>query len=277
MIDLHLHTTASDGRLTPTQLVSRVAAAGITIMSVTDHDTVAGLPEARRAADAAAITLIDGIEMTAVHEGRDRHILGYFFDVADTTLASFLAAQRERRVERVREIGERLAALGAAVDVTALLATAARAPGTSVGRPVLARALVAADHVASVQDAFDRYLATGRPAFVPRVGPTPHDVLHVIQGARGIASLAHPGVTRQPEVMRALLGAGLDAIEVHHSDHSPETRQDLHAFATRHALLATGGSDFHGDEDRQRPLGVVALPAVDFARLEASVRARHAQ
>ena len=277
MIDLHMHTTASDGRLAPGELVSRVAAAGIRIMSLTDHDTVAGLPDVRRAADAAGITVVDGIEITAVHEGRDIHILGYFVDVSDQGLARFLQAQRARRVERVDEIAARLAALGAGIDVTALIATAARTAGTSVGRPVIARALIAAGHAASMQDAFDRYLGQGRPAFVPRVGPSPLDVLNMIHSARGIASMAHPGVTKQPAVMRALVKAGLDAIEVHHSDHILELRHELHMYATRHGLLETGGSDFHGDEDRDRPLGGVTLPAADFSRLEAAAHARRPQ
>jgi predicted metal-dependent phosphoesterase TrpH len=276
MIDLHMHTTASDGRLTPAELVSRAARVGITIMSVTDHDTVAGLSEVRRAAEASSLTVVDGIEITAVHDGRDIHILGYFLDVADTRLASFLEAQRRRRVERIQEIGGRLQALGVAVDVGALLTSAAHVPGTSVGRPAIARALVAAGHVGSAQEAFDRYLAAGRPAFVPRIGPSPLDVLQIIQAARGIASLAHPGVTRKPEVLESLVSAGLDAIEVHHSDHPPELRQELHMFAARHGLLETGGSDFHGDEDRKRPLGAVTLPAAAFARLEAAARTRRA-
>lgn len=275
MIDLHMHTTASDGRLTPVELVSRVVAAGIRIMSVTDHDTVAGLPEVRRSADVAGITMVDGIEITAVHHNRDIHILGYFVDVSDAGLAAFLRSQRTRRVERVREIAARLLALGAAIDVTALVSTAAQTPGTSVGRPMIARALINAGHAVSMQDAFDRYLAMGRPAFVPRVGPSPVDVLNMIHSAHGIASMAHPGVTKQPDVMRTLVSAGLDAIEVHHSDHTVELRHELHAFAARHALLETGGSDFHGDEDRDRPLGGVTLPAADFSRLEAAAHARH--
>ncbi len=277
MIDLHLHTTASDGRLAPAELVRRAVAAGITIMSVTDHDTVAGLPDAHKAAQAGGVRVVDGIEITAVQDGRDVHILGYFVDVNDERLAGFLQAQRLRRVERVQQIAARLATLGAAIDVTALLSTAGRMPGTSVGRPAIARELVAGGHAASVQDAFDRYLAAGRPAFVPRVGPSPSEVVDLIHSSHGIASMAHPGVTKRPEIMRTLVKAGLDAIEVHHSEHPPELRLELHRFATRHALLETGGSDFHGDEDRDRPLGGVTLPAADFSRLEgaASNRARH--
>lgn len=274
MIDLHLHTNASDGRYAPADLVRRVAAAGITIMSVTDHDTVAGLPEVRRSAAALAIEVVDGIEITAVHEGRDVHILGYFIATSGPALAEFLLAQRGRRVERVREISTRLAVLGAPVDVDALLRIAAERPNASVGRPVIARGLVDAGHATSIQDAFDRFLAVGRPAFVPRVGHSPRDVLEVIHRAAGIASMAHPGVTRQPAVMVSLVDAGLDAIEVYHSDHSLETQQDLRSFAAQHNLLVTGGSDYHGDDGRDRPLGVMTLPASEFERLRAAGASR---
>ena len=274
MIDLHLHTTASDGRLSPTELVRRVAAAGIQVMSVTDHDTVASLSETRNTAEAANITFVDGIELTAVHLGRDIHILGYFIDVADETLTTFLQRQRDLRTARVREIGDRLAAIGVPIDVEALLAKVAARPGSSAGRPQVARALVKAGHALSSQDAFDRFLGTGQAAFVPRVGPTAFEVVEMIHHVGGLASMAHPGVTKQPPLMAALAAAGLDAIEVYHSDHSVETRRSLQDFVATHRLLATGGSDFHGDGDRDRPLGGISLPAADFARLETAARKR---
>ena len=277
MIDLHLHTTASDGRLPPRTLVRRAAGAGIRVMSVTDHDSVAGLEDARQTAEAAGITFVDGIELTAVHLGRDVHILAYFIDTTDQTLLEFLQRQRDRRTDRLREIGERLAALGAPVDVEAILGKVASHPGSSAGRPFIARALVQAGHATSSQDAFDRFLSTGQPAFVPRVGPSPIEVVELVHRVRGLASMAHPGVTKQPPLMTALVDAGLDAIEVYHSDHTLEIRRDLQAFVSKYRLLTTGGSDFHGDEDRNRIIGAVTLPQADFARLESTARERRAQ
>jgi 3',5'-nucleoside bisphosphate phosphatase len=271
LIDLHLHTTASDGRLAPAELVARAGAAGITAMSVTDHDTVAGLAEARQAASEHGIEFVDGIEITAVYLGRDVHLLGYFFRPSDESLTTFLASMRMRRVERVREIGARLATLGVPIDVDALLEVATRSPGVSVGRPAIARALIDAGHVASMQEAFDRYLATGQAAFVPRVGCKPEEVVDVIHRAGGVASMAHPGVTKQPTVLASLVTRGLDALEAYHSDHLSPTRDDLLTFARTHHLLVTGGSDFHGDDSRHRPLGGVALPASEFGRLKAAV------
>lgn len=271
MIDLHLHTTASDGRLEPRALVARAAAAGATAISVTDHDTVAGLEEARREAESRNVEFIDGIEVTSVHEGRDVHILGYFIDPRSPALETFLREQRAVRVARVREIGARLARLGVRLDIEALLGKAAERPGASIGRPVVARAMVRAGHASSVEDAFDRFLGTGRPAFVPRPGRTPAEVVQQIHLAGGIASMAHPGLTGKPAVMRALASVGLDAVEVFHPDHPPDVQHALEAFAARRGLLVTGGSDFHGDDDRRdRRLGHPALPPPYFERLRAA-------
>lgn len=277
MIDLHLHTTASDGRLSPAQLVARVGAAGITTMSVTDHDTVAGLAEVGTAASTIGIRLVPGIEITSVADGRDVHMLGYFFDPTSADLLTFLEGQRALRVSRVREIGARLAGLGMPIDVEALVTTAATRPGTSVGRPQIARAMVAAGHVASVQDAFERWLATGLPGFVPRTGPSPAAVVDVIHAAGGVASMAHPAVTKRDDLIRPLADHGLDAIEVYHSDHQPEDVQEYRSLSQRLGILVSGGSDFHGEDPaaladrgraRRNTLGAVMLPPDDFAALE---------
>jgi 3',5'-nucleoside bisphosphate phosphatase len=274
LIDLHLHTTASDGRLSPVDLVRQVAAAGITIMSVTDHDTVAGLSEVGLHAEQAGIELVPGIEVTSIFAERDVHLLGYFFDPGDEALSAFLALQRSRRLARVQEIVARLAALDLHIDLDLALEAAANRPGASVGRPVVARALIAAGHAVDMQDAFERLLGFGRPAFVPRVGPTPRQVFDVVHGAGGLVSMAHPGIGKQPSLMMTLVRAGIDAIEVYHSDHTPLTEHELRGFADDHDLLVTGGSDFHGDDGRHRPLGGVALPAADFDRLRATVATR---
>jgi hypothetical protein len=277
VIDLHLHTTASDGRLRPADLVWRAAAAGVTVLSVTDHDTLAGLAEARSASAAAGVDLIDGIEVTAVHDGRDVHVLGYFAAAPGEALDSFLEAQRANRVERVREMGARLASLGAAIDVDALLEDAVTRPDRAVGRPALARALVDAGHAASIADAFDRFLALGRPAFVPRTGHTPGEVVVVIQRAGGVASMAHPGATREPVVLASLVEEGIDAVEVYHPDHPPDAERELRALATARGLLMTGGSDFHGEDGRDRQPGCVALPQADLERLRDALTHRQAR
>jgi predicted metal-dependent phosphoesterase TrpH len=263
-----MHTTASDGRLSPSALVARARAVGLTTISVTDHDTVAALAEVRQHTEAAGMTLVQGIEVTSVYRGRDVHILGYFFDESDAEFAAFLTVQRSHRVERVRQIAAALDRLGKVIDLEAVMREVADIPGASVGRPAIARALVRAGHVSSMQDAFDRFLGSGRAAFVPRVGPSPAEVIAAIHAAGGVASMAHPGVTRQPTLVRPMAEAGLDAIEAYHTDHTPDMRDDALALAHRFNLLVSGGSDYHGDDER-RPIGIVTLPASDFEALAA--------
>ena len=273
MIDLHLHTTASDGLLTPARLVARAADAGLTVISVTDHDTVAGLPEARAAAAARAVRLIDGIEITAVEGTRDVHMLAYFFDPDAPSLVEFLAAQRVDRVRRVEEMVARLKALGAPVDCADLLDTAAREPGRSIGRPQIANALVAAGFAEDRDDAFDRLLGDDCPAYVPRRGATPGDVIDIVGGAGGLVSLAHPGLLRQDAIIPRLAAAGLAAIEVCHSDHDAADERRYRDMAASLGLAVTGGSDFHGDGAHRRAvIGGVTLPPGDLAQLEARRR-----
>lgn len=270
MIDLHLHTTASDGTLSPRDLVARAAAAGLTTIAVTDHDTVAGLAEARSAASARALTFINGIEITAVEDGRDIHMLGYFIDPEDAALAGFLEVQRADRIRRIQEIGDRLAALGCPVDVAGILSASGRGGGRSVGRPQLADALVASGGASDRDDAFHRYLGEAGSAFVPRRGATAAEVVRVIARAGGIASMAHPGLTRRDDLIPSLAAAGLAAIEVRHSDHDAVAEARYRGLAQAHGLAVSGGSDYHGDTTGRAPcLGTVALPREDFALLEA--------
>lgn len=277
MIDLHLHTTASDGRLSPAELVARAAHAGLTTIAVTDHDTVQSVDEVTRLGAARGMRVVPGIEITAVDEGRDVHMLAYFIDHADEALGAFLATQRGRRMERVREIGSRLAAQGVPVDVDALLERARAKPGTAIGRPWLARALVRAGHADSVADAFERWLGQGKPAFVPRLGPSPFDVLGLVHAAGGVVSFAHPGVTQRDHLLAPLADAGLDAIEVHHSDHSPDVRERYRTMATSLGLATSGGSDFHGFGDTRASLGLVVLPPHEFRALEERGSGRRAR
>lgn len=266
-VDLHLHTTASDGRCTPRELVERASAAGVTVMAVTDHDTVAAVREAQALGRRRGLEVIAGIEITAIDNGRDVHVLGYFLDVNDDGLDAFLRAQRAHRVDRVREIGVRLAELGMPVDVQPLLARAEQNTGESIGRPLVARLLIDAGYVADSREAFDKWLARGQPAFVPRAGASPEDVVGIIHGAHGLASLAHPGLTQIDDRIDSLRGAGLDAIEVFHSEHDAPTVERYRRLARDLSLLVTGGSDFHGDPAHGFEPGSATLPGPEWQRL----------
>ncbi len=193
------------------------------MLSVTDHDTVAASDAAREACEAAGIEFVPGIEITAIREGVDVHVLGYFVDPESADLLAFLAEQRTRRLDRAREIVARLATLGMPLDADAILQPGIDNAGVSIGRPWIARALMASGHVATVGEAFERWLSRGRPAFVPRAAAGPEEVVARIHAAGGLASMAHPGVVERDEWIESLAAAGLDALEAYHSDHDAAT------------------------------------------------------
>jgi len=268
LIDLHTHTTASDGRCTPAELVARAAAAGVTVLSVTDHDTVAGCAAAAEVCEAARIEFVPGIEITAVRDEADVHVLGYFIDPESSALRAFLTEQRQRRVDRVGRMIARLASLGLRLDADAILRPAVDDPSKAVGRPWIARALVAAGYVKTANEAFDFWLSRGRPAFVPREGAVPDSVIARIHDAGGLASMAHPGLVGRDNWIPALAAAGLDAIEAYHTDHDADATDRYRAMAQRLNLAVSGGSDYHADESHGAASpGSVSLPRDDFERL----------
>ncbi len=275
MIDLHLHTTASDGTLTPSALVGRARAAGLTTIAITDHDTTAGTRAARDAASTAGVELVPGIEISAVDNGRDVHMLGYFLDVESAALAGFLEAQRAERLRRITAMAERLDTLGCAIDIAPIL-DASRA-GRSVGRPQIADALIRTGCVASRDEAFARFLEHGAPGFVPRCGAGPIDVIAIVHEAGGVVSMAHPGLTRRDDLIPSLVARGLDAIEARHSEHDAATEARYRAMAAALGIVATGGSDYHGDVGvRAGNLGRVVTPPEDFAALRRAAELRRA-
>jgi 3',5'-nucleoside bisphosphate phosphatase len=275
LTDLHLHTTASDGRLSPSELVDEAVRAGLAVIAVTDHDTIAALDEVQRLGRARGIDAIAGIEVTAVENQRDIHVLGYFLNPGDEAFAQFLATQRAARVRRAVAIAARLEELGMPTDLGPWLTDEANRTGKSIGRPQVARAMVQAGHVADIQEAFDKWLANDRPAYVTRTGPSPEKVVEAIHRAGGLASLAHPGRTLIDARIPALAAAGLDAIEVYHSDHDATAVGRYRTMARELDVLVTGGSDFHGDPARGVRPGSATLPDEDWQRLRAAQH-RHA-
>ena len=276
MIDLHTHTTASDGRRSPASLVAAAAAAGVTVLGVTDHDTVAGCGPAAAACADAGIEFVPGIELTSVRDAADVHVLGYFIDTASPPLVSFLADQRRRRVDRVRQMILRLAMSGVELDADAVLKPGIDDPATSAGRPWIARALVKGGYCATTGEAFERWLSRGRPAFVPRLAPPPEDVFARIHAAGGVASIAHPGLVGRDEWIPEFAEAGLDALEAYHTKQDGEQTARYIALADRLGLAVSGGSDYHGDESHGAVSpGSVSLPraAYDaFLRRKAAAR-----
>lgn len=243
--DLHLHTTASDGQLTPSDLIQRARAQRLEVIAITDHDTTAGVAEAR-SADGGALVIIPGIELSAEDNQLDVHVLGYFIDSQNAAFQAALAHFRDDRTRRGQQMVTKLAALGLPVAWERVLALA---DGGSVGRPHVARALVEAGYVVSVRDAFDRYLHNGGPAYVARERLTPEGAVDLLHRAGGAAVLAHPGLLPDYAAMvERLTPAGLDGVEVVHPKNTETVRANLRALAARHDLVMTGGTDFHGPE-----------------------------
>ena len=261
--------------LTPSELVSQARAAGLAIISITDHDTTAGSDAAHPLAREAGLRLGPGIEISAVAEGRDVHVLGYFIDPASARLRAFLDRQRDDRIQRVAGIRDRLSALGYPIDIAPILSAAAR--GQSVGRPQIAEALIKAGHARTRDEAFDRFLAVGGAAYVARAGTSPEAVVAIVHDAGGMASLAHPGVSARDHLIAPLAAAGLDALEVVHSDHDAATEARYRTLAADLGLFVTGGSDFHGpDGHRAGRLGSVTLASEDFEKLSQASELRRA-
>jgi predicted metal-dependent phosphoesterase TrpH len=280
VIDLHLHTTASDGRCAPAELVDHARRVGIRILSVTDHDTMAATAIVADRAARFGMRFIPGIEITSVYRGRDAHVLAYQLPADAPGLRETLARQREQRISRAAEIASRLEKAGAPIDVEALLATARQMSGKAIARPQIAEALRAAGHVVSVAEAFDRYLGEGCVAFVPHVGVPPADIVELITLGGGVASLAHPGTLNRDELIPELVEAGLQCLEVFHSSHDEATTARYLAMARELDVVPTGGSDYHGEGTRRAEFfGKISLPRVEFERfaeLLVHSNARHA-
>lgn len=263
--DLHVHTTASDGTLSPADTVREAAERGVSLLAITDHDTTDGLAEAQAAAVQIGVALIPGVELSVDLAAYDVHLLGYFIHHDDPDLQEVLRELRAGRNLRNERILERLRSLGAPVEPERVREIAG--PG-SVGRPHVAAALVEAGHVASRTEAFTRYLARGKPAFVPRMQLTPAEGCAVIRRAGGLAVLAHPAKIGSRTVLDELISAGVDGIEVYHSDHSAADVESLLARAKTGNLLVTGGSDSHGPRsDRPLAVGSLTFPTVAVEQL----------
>lgn len=260
MIDLHSHTTASDGSCTPRELVARACAAGITVLSITDHDTTDGLPEASAAAaEAGSLELIPGVEFSAEYSPGTMHLLGYLIDPEYPELVKALAEMRGRRNERNPKIIAALQAAGFDITMDEVLAVAG---GPSIGRPHIGRVMVTKGYVASVDEAFERWLDRGKPGYVPQARIEPAEAIRVIRAAGGVPVLAHPyqlrptSMAQLDSIVRELRALGLLGLEVWYSKHTAEMTATYLTLARHYDLVGTGGSDFHGTSKPDIQLGI---------------------
>ena len=270
-IDLHLHSTASDGILPPAKVVEAAKAAGLSVIALTDHDTVAGVNEAVEAGSALGVRVIRGVELSA-HEnasGREVHMLGLHVTRLEA-LERELAALREKRMERARLIVERLTQVGVAITYESVLA---QSDGGAVGRPHIARALMKAGAVGDQREAFDRYLGQGRPAFVPKSQFLIADAIRIVHEAGGLAIWAHPSQTGTRERVERLVAMGLDGLEVRHPSHSADVAASLEALCDFFGIVPSGGSDWHGPVG-ERTLGGQLIPREWLDRQERVVASR---
>jgi len=241
--DLHVHTSASDGALSPAQVVSAAAEAGLAAVGITDHDTVAGIDEALEAQESAHVEVVAGVEISTVYgDGAEAHILGYLLNHHHPALVERLRVLKNARWERGRTMVEQLQAVGVPIVFDRVKELA---DGGAIGRPHVARALCEAGVVSSMDAAFGRYLVEGAPGYVERMKVSPQEAVVMILEAGGVPCCAHPGKLRDDALLADLIGVGLRAIEAYHPDHSAAACRFYDRFARKRGLIVTGGSDAH--------------------------------
>lgn len=255
-VDLHSHTTISDGVLSPAELVHLASSRGLSMLSITDHDAIDAIEEARLAAP-AGLEILAGAELTVHVADREAHILAYGIDPQDSDLLAALRDLARRRVERAMAIVSKLVKLGLEIEFQDV--QAASGHGT-IARPHIARALVERGHAGSLDEAFRRWLGRRAPAFVPKDALSPREAFDLIKAAGGVPALAHPGTFRRDDLISVLVEAGLEGLEVRHTEHSAARTRHYEALARDLDLLPTGGSDFHGTPGHRSRLGTPSVP-----------------
>lgn len=277
LVDLHTHSTASDGSLPPREVVRLAKARGLTAIALTDHDTIEGLAEAVAAGQELGLEVIPGVEISARHPRGSMHILGYFLDWQSPLLAQRLAVLQQARADRNPQIIAKLNALGIPLTLAQVEAVSG---GGQVGRPHIARALWEAGYVGSIQEAFDIYLGNDGKAYVSKFRFPPAEAIAMIREAGGVAVLAHPFTLNPADVaeLRALLAEltalGLAGVECYYPEHTPEQEALYLALAREFNLAVSGGSDFHGDNKPEVELGRVSIQAKLTYDLVAGLKAR---
>lgn len=258
-VDLHLHTTASDGIKSPSEIVRYARVRGLQAISITDHDTIEGLEEGLEEGEKIGIEVIPGIEISAEYSPGSMHILGYFIDTDNPLLNDRLKYLQKSRAERNPKMVERLNRLGINISYEEVVEASG---GGQVGRPHFAKVLIEKKYVRGFQEAFDRYLKKGAPAYVNKMRFEPGEALHFINEARGIAVLAHPSTlglneySEMENLILRLLKEGLKGIEVYYPEHSPQEIAQYKGLAERYGLVITGGTDYHGMEKNGLEVGI---------------------
>jgi len=256
--DLHIHTNFSDSTYAPKDVVLEADRIGLACVAITDHDTIDGIEPARDAAQDMLLEVIPGVELSCEQQGRDIHILGYFFDIHDATFNEQLAKFRNTRVERVKKIIQKLRDQG--VDNITFDEVSDLASSDALGRPHLAQLLIDKGWVADIRQAFNKYLGENCPAYVPKFKQSPYEAIHLIRQAKGIAVLAHPMITNVDELIPSFVDAGLDGLEIYYPNASKAVVQFYEGIAQKYHLVTTGGSDAHGEDRSHARIGDIMVP-----------------
>ena len=273
-IDLHVHTTASDGRFSPEEIVRKAAGLDLSTIAICDHDTIDGIAPALAAARAfPQLKVIPSVEVSTLAPGNEVHMLGYFIDCADPDLKTALDGLRNSRLERAEAIIAKLKDLGITINWQRVQELAGDG---SVGRPHIAQAMLEKSYITSFKEAFDKYIGLGGPAYVERHKITPAEAISLITQASGLPVLAHPLTVNEPEAMiAALKKAGLVGMEVYYNDYDKTKRANLAKLAKKYNLIATGGSDYHGiDDSTETMMGNAGVPLESLERLTTLARQR---
>lgn len=266
-VDLHVHTVYSDGLLTPGEVIALAKSIRLAAVAITDHDTVDGIDSALQAALEHAIEVVPGVELSAEYDNREVHILGYWIDHRHADLNGLLKDLRQSRYKRAGKMIDRLCALGYSLDFQELLKIAGDA---APGRLHVARAMVARGYVDSVRAAFEKWLGSGRPAYVERLKLSPQEAIAAVSSAGGLAVFAHPGLTGNIKLLDSLVQWGVKGLEVYHPDHSLTQTLRFRNLALNKKLCITGGSDFHGAETgRTQELGSCGVTIRKLSLLKA--------
>lgn len=272
-VDLHMHSTASDGSLAPADVVAAALRAGLAAIALTDHDTVDGIAEAQHAGELLGVRVVAGVELSAIDDGEEIHVLGLHLTLPEH-IAAALDELKETRRARARETVERLNALGIPVTLEAVFAIAGDG---AVGRPHVAKALVAGGWARDFREAFDRWLGNGKPACVEKRTVTFAEAARLIHESGGLSVYAHPGGGASRAVLEELASLGLDAVEVLHPSHTADEIARLAKLTDELGLLPSGGSDWHGAPEGYRALGSMKVSAEWLARQDERVRQRAEQ
>ena len=262
--DLHVHSTASDGTLSPSSLVDLALERGLSVLAIADHDSVSGLAEASAAAEGTSLTLIPAVEFSAAQGGFDVHILAYYVDPTSPVLAEELAALRHFRLERAEMIVTALQEGGVPITLESVLAIS---DGGAVGRSHIARALVEHGHADTVSSAFRSYVGRHAGYYREKRSRTPRAVVESIRESGAVPVLAHPGVTQSDELIPEMIAAGLLGIEAYHADHTPEQTERYAHMASELGMITTGGTDYHGPAAHNPELGSVHVPETSIRAL----------